>query len=234
MDIKEKRFSVLIVEDEIKVVEVVKAYLQNAGFDVSFALLGSAAINALKEKKFDLIILDLMLPDISGEEICATIRKTSSVPIIMLTAKSSEDSKINGFNIGADDYLIKPFSPRELTARVKAVLRRFSYEDEGHLSDFNGGLTIDYQTPAIYKNGSEVTLTPNELKILLFMSRNPNRCYSREQLIENAFGASFDGYDRAVDSHIKNIRQKIEDNPKSPKYIQTQYGFGYKFGGVKI
>lgn len=234
MDYREKWLSVLIVEDEIKVVEAVRAYLENAGFEVSYALLGSAAINALKEKNFDLIILDLMLPDISGEEICRTIRKTSDTPIIMLTAKSSEDSKINGLNIGADDYLIKPFSPRELVARAKAVLRRFCQETERRMGDFEGGLSIDYLTPAVYKDGSEVALTPNEFKILSFMSRNPGRYYSREQLIEKAIGASFDGYDRAVDSHIKNLRQKIEDNPKSPRYIVTQYGFGYKFGGVKL
>ena len=174
-----------------------------------------------------------MLPDITGEEICKHIRQQSAIPIIMLTAKSSEDSKINGLNIGADDYLIKPFSPRELLARVKAILRRTWSKTTLIITDYEGGLSIDYNTPAVYKNGTEISLTPNEFKILSFMSKTPGRYFSREQLIENAFGTDFDGYDRAVDSHIKNLRQKIEDNPKSPVYIVTQYGFGYKFGGVK-
>ncbi|MBQ3033355.1 MAG: response regulator transcription factor, partial [Deferribacterales bacterium] len=153
--------------------------------------------------------------------------------IIMLTAKSSEESKINGLNIGADDYLIKPFSPRELVARVKAILRRARQETQTKTVKYEGGLSIDYETPAVYKNGFEIALTPNEFKILAFISRTPGRYFSREQLIENALGSDFDGYDRAVDSHIKNLRQKIESNPKSPVYIVTQYGFGYKFGGIK-
>lgn len=232
----DNKLNILVVEDEIKVVEAVKAYLEKDGYNVSFALLGSAALNIVKEKKIHLIILDLMLPDMKGEDVCAAVRKTSDVPIIMLTAKSSEESRVNGLNIGADDYLIKPFSPRELAARVKAVIRRAIPEGiaENKTIIFNGGLQIDYETPKTIKNGEEIPLTPNEFKLLSFLSQNPDRFYSREQLIEFAFSSKWDGYDRAIDSHIKNLRQKIEDNPKTPKYILTQYGFGYKFAGVKI
>ncbi len=227
------QLKVLIIEDMIKVVEAVKAYLEKDGFIVDYAMLGSNALQIFSEKRYDLVILDLMLPDITGEEICKKIRQVSDVPIIMLTAKSSEDSKINGLNIGADDYLIKPFSPRELLARVKAILRRTIVEVDNKIIQFNGGLSIDYETPAVYKNNIEITLTPNEFKILSFLSKNNGKYFSREQLIDNAIGSSFDGYDRAIDSHIKNLRHKIEDNPKTPKYIITQYGFGYKFNGQK-
>lgn len=231
----ENKINILIVEDEMKVVEAVKAYLEKDGYSVSFALLGSAAMNILKEKKIHLVILDLMLPDISGEEICAYLRKTGDIPIIMLTAKSSEEARVKGLNMGADDYLIKPFSPRELAARVRAIIRRtgINAANENITVKFKGGLQIDYETPKTTKNGEDITLTPNEFKLLSFLSQNPERYYSREQLIEYALGSKWDGYDRAVDSHIKNLRQKIEDNPKTPIYIITQYGFGYKFAGVK-
>lgn len=231
----ENKINILIVEDEIKVVEAVKAYLEKDGYCVSFALLGSAAMNILKEKKIHLVILDLMLPDISGEEICTYLRKTGDIPIIMLTAKSSEEARVKGLNMGADDYLIKPFSPRELAARVRAIIRRtgINATSETVTVKFKGGLQIDYETPKAMKNEAEITLTPNEFKLLSFLSQNPERYYSREQLIECALGSKWDGYDRAVDSHIKNLRQKIEDNPKTPIYIITQYGFGYKFAGVK-
>ena len=230
----ENKIHILIVEDEIKVVEAVKAYLENEGYKVSFALLGSAALNMVREKNIQLIILDLMLPDMNGEDICKRIRTTSDIPIIMLTAKSSEESKINGLNLGADDYLIKPFSPRELIARVKAVLRRTKTGENGTLPiSFQGGLAINYQTQKTLKNGEEIILTPNEFKLLAFLSQNSDRYYNRDQLIEYALGAKLDTNDRSVDSHIKNLRQKIEENPKKPKYIVTQYGFGYKFAGLK-
>lgn len=230
----DRKINILIVEDEYSVIEAVKAYLEREGYVVSYALMGSVALNIIKTTPIDLIILDLMLPDISGEEICRHVRKTDKTPIIMLTAKSSEDSKISGFNLGADDYLIKPFSPRELVARVKALLRRSGAGTDNNIINFEGGLSIDYGSPKVYVNKEELQLTPNEFKLLSFLSQNVGRYYSREALIEHALDNNFDGYDRAIDSHIKNIRQKIEENPKSPKYIITQYGFGYKFDGVKI
>lgn len=229
----DNKLSVLIIEDEIKVAETIKAYMEKNGFNAYFSILGSAALNILNEKNINLIILDLMLPDMSGEEICKTIRKTSDVPIIVLTAKSSEDSKVNALNIGADDYLIKPFSPRELTARVKALLRRAGVFSENSAVEYSGDLSIDFTLRTVKKNGTEITLTPNEYKLLTFLAQNAGRYFSREDLIEGAIGAKYDGYDRAIDSHIKNLRHKIEDNPRSPRFILTQYGVGYKFAGIK-
>lgn len=229
-----EKLNILIVEDEIKVAETIKAYLEKEGFNAYFAILGSAAMNILNEKNINLIVLDLMLPDMSGEDICKQVRKTSDIPIIVLTAKSSEDSKVNILNLGADDYLIKPFSPRELTARVKAVLRRAGLFSENSAVMYNDGLSIDFGLRIVKKNDVEITLTPNEYKLLTFLAQNSGRYFSREDLIEGAIGTKYDGYDRAVDSHIKNLRHKIEDNPKTPKYIVTQYGVGYKFAGTKI
>lgn len=229
-----EKLNILIVEDEIKVAETIKAYLEKEGFNAYFAILGSAAMNILNEKNINLIVLDLMLPDMSGEDICKQVRKTSDIPIIVLTAKSSEDSKVNILNLGADDYLIKPFSPRELTARVKAVLRRAGLFSENSAVMYNDGLSIDFGLRIVKKNDIEITLTPNEYKLLTFLAQNSGRYFSREDLIEGAIGTKYDGYDRAVDSHIKNLRHKIEDNPKTPKYIVTQYGVGYKFAGTKI
>lgn len=226
--------NILIIEDEIKVAETVKSYLEKSDFNVSYAILGSAAMNILHEKKIDLVVLDLMLPDMKGEDICKSIRKTSNIPIIVLTAKTSEDSKVNVLNLGADDYLLKPFSPRELVARIKAILRRTSSYEESSAIQYNDGLMIDFSMRIVKKNDVEITLTPNEYKLLTFLAQNPGRYYSREDLIEGAIGSKYDGYDRAVDSHIKNLRHKIEDNAKSPKFIITQYGVGYKFAGTKI
>ena len=229
-----EKINILIVEDEKKVADAIKAYLEKDGFNVFFAILGSAATNILNEQNINLVLLDLMLPDMTGEEICKNIRKNSDIPIIVLTAKSSEDSKVNALNIGADDYLIKPVSPRELVARVKAVLRRTGMYSENNAVLYNDGLSIDFSQRIVMKNDEEITLTPNEYKLLTYLAQNSGRYFSREDLIEGAIGSKYEGYDRAVDSHIKNLRQKIEDNPKSPKYIVTQYGVGYKFAGTKI
>lgn len=229
-----EKINILIVEDEKKVADTLKAYLEKEGFNVFFAILGAAATNILNENNINLVLLDLMLPDMSGEEICKNIRKNSDIPIIVLTAKSSEDSKVNALNIGADDYLIKPVSPRELIARVKAVLRRTGMYSENSAVQYNDGLSIDFSQRIVKKNDEEITLTPNEYKLLTYLAQNSGRYFSREDLIEGAIGTKYEGYDRAVDSHIKNLRQKIEDNPKSPKYIVTQYGVGYKFAGIKI
>ncbi len=228
-----RKLHILIVEDEPKVAETIKAYLENDGYEATHALFGSVALTAFKEKQIDLIILDLMLPDMSGEDICTTIRKSSDVPIIMLTAKKSEEDRVKGLNLGADDYLVKPFSPRELMARIKAIFRRYGVNTEQNQVVEYGKLMIDYTDFKVFKGKSEVMLTPNEFKILTFLSKNAGRYYSREQLMEGALNASSDTYDRAIDSHIKNLRQKIEDNPKAPKYIITQYGYGYKFDGGK-
>jgi len=225
---------VLVVDDEIKILEVVKSFLESKGFIVFTAENGRQALNIFEKEAIEFVLLDLMLPDISGEDICMILRKKSRVPIIMLTAKADEEDMLKGLGIGADDYITKPFSLKELYARIEAVLRR-SGKDLIPLynkNSFNDGdLEINFESHTIVKAKEEVKLTPNEFKILTALIKYPNRVFSREDLIEAAFGDDFEGYDRAIDSHIKNIRQKIESNPKSPVYIQTVHGVGYKFGG---
>lgn len=224
--------NILVVEDEKNISDVIKAYLEKDGFNVTLAFDGKEAIKIFNSNEIHLIILDLMLPKISGEEVCTQIRSISEVPIIMLTAKSDEDSRIDGLSIGADDYVVKPFSPRELVSRVKALLRR-AYRDKGPLAERlvfdNGRLEIDKDKFLVSKDNLELDLTTNEFKVLLALASHPKVVLSREQLIEVAFGYEYEGFDRTIDTHIKNIRQKIEDNPRSPKYILTVYGIGYKF-----
>ncbi|AEF17161.1 two component transcriptional regulator, winged helix family [Thermoanaerobacterium xylanolyticum LX-11] len=223
---------ILAIDDEEKILDVIKAYLEKEGYTVLTETNGANALNTFKTVNPDLVILDLMLPGMSGEEICRKIRALSKVPILMLTAKVSEDDKVYGFTIGADDYLTKPFSPRELTMRVKAILRRT--KNDLPLNDifmFNDGdLVIDTRSYEVKKKGRIVNLTPNEYKLLTVMVQNPNKVFTRSELIEKAFGYDFDGFDRTIDAHIKNLRQKIEDDPKNPTYIKTVYGAGYKFG----
>ncbi|MGB4438203.1 MAG: response regulator transcription factor [Sedimentibacter sp.] len=224
---------ILVVDDEINLLNVIKDYFLRESYEVFTANRGNKAIELFREIEPDFIILDLMLPDISGEEICRLIRKESDVPILMLTAKSSEDDKVTGLYIGADDYLTKPFSPRELVGRVRAILRRTKGNSE--LTDsleFNDkDLFIDIPKHIVKKAGQEVSLTPNEFKVLLTLAQNPQKVFTRSHLVSLAFGYDFEGYDRTVDTHIKNLRQKIEDNVKEPKYIVTVYGVGYKFEG---
>lgn len=224
---------ILIVDDEINLLKVVKDYLLIECYEVYTAERGNKAMELFHDINPDFIILDLMLPDMSGEEICKEIRKESNVPILMLTAKSDEEDKVYGLTIGADDYLTKPFSPRELIGRVRAILRR----TKGNLSltdvlEYNSkDLIIDISKHVVKKGGEDVSLTPNEFKVLSVLAQNPHKVFSRNQLVSLAFGYDFEGYDRTVDTHIKNIRQKIEDNVKESKYIITVYGIGYKFEG---
>lgn len=223
--------TVLVVDDETKIIEVVRSYLEKAGYQTVCASNGSDALRMFEEFSPALVILDLMLPDITGEEICRRIRLKSRVPVIMLTAKVEDEDVINGLGLGADDYLTKPFSPRQLMARVEAVLRRTTDDPLTNELSFRGGeLIINYHQREVRKNGTPVTLTPNEFNILYTMAKHPLRAYTREELIELALGDDFDGFDRTVDTHIKNLRQKIEDNSKTPMYIQTVHGTGYKFG----
>lgn len=178
------------------------------------------------------MVLDLMLPKLTGEEVCHRIRATSDIPIIMLTAKADEDDRIEGISIGADDYLTKPFSARELVVRVRALLRR-AYRDHSPLADIlsfnNGDLEVDIQKMLVKKQGQLISLTANEFKVLVVLLSNPGQVFSREHLVEKAFGIDYEGFDRTMDTYIKNLRQKIEDNPKEPNYIHTIYGAGYKF-----
>ncbi len=224
-----KGLKILVVEDEPKISEIVRAYLEKEKFRVVTADTGQKAISALKEG-FDLVILDLMLPDMDGEDICKTIREGSDLPIIMLTAKSEEEDRIKGLGIGADDYVVKPFSPRELVARVKALLRRTKGSKD--TLDFNNGdLVIDPGRFEIQKSGSLVVLTPTEFKLLQCLAERPGQIFTRLQLVNVILGYDFEGYDRTIDAHVKNIRHKIEDNQRSPSYIKTVYGVGYKFTG---
>lgn len=224
--------SILIIEDEQSVSDVLKAYLEKEGYKVYSSSKGLKGIEIFKSNDFDLVILDLMLPDISGEEICKIIRQTSNVHIFMLTAKAALNDRIEGLNIGADEYLIKPFSPRELTARVNALFRRLNEEKE--VSNFtfdDGNLIIDYEKRMVKVKGQEVPFTPNEFDLLYFLIVNKGKVLSREQIIDKVFGMDFEGYDRTIDVHIKNIRKKIEKDTKNPKYIITVMKVGYKFGG---
>ena len=224
---------VLVVDDEVNLIQVVKDYLLRESYEVYTAETGKQAMEIFDQVKLDFIILDLMLPDLSGEEICKHIRKLSDVPILMLTAKSTEEDKVNGLFIGADDYLTKPFSPRELVGRVKAILRRSKSGSliKDILTFNNNDLIIDNPRHLVKKVGQAINLTPNEYKILLTFAQNPHKTFTREQLICAALGYDFEGYDRTIDTHIKNIRQKIEDDIKEPKYIITVYGVGYIFEG---
>ncbi|MFZ5354473.1 MAG: response regulator transcription factor [Bacillota bacterium] len=227
------KYSVLIVDDEKKITEVIKSYLLNSGYMVFEADNGRRALEVFTEKKTDLVILDLMLPDMAGEEICAAIRQKSDVPIIMLTAKVEEEDILKGLKIGADDYITKPFSPRQLIARVEAVLRRSSISNTNKdlLSFSDNQLIIDDEKHEVKVNNTVVNLTPNEYRILITLARTRNRTFTREELVCLAFGDDYEGFDRTIDTHIKNLRQKIEEDPKKPKYIITVYGIGYRFGG---
>jgi DNA-binding response OmpR family regulator len=225
---------ILVVEDEEKIVVVVKSFLESKGFTVIVAENGKRALEIFDKESVGLVLLDLMLPELSGEEVCKTLRKKSKVPIIMLTAKSDEADMLQGLGIGADDYITKPFSLKALYARMEAVLRRSADDITGMLSKRtynNGDLIIDYESYYVAKAGEEIKLTPNEYKLLAALTRYPNKVFTREELIASAFGDEFEGYDRTIDSHIKNLRQKVEDDPKTPCYVKTIHGVGYKFGG---
>lgn len=229
-----KPVSVLVIDDEVKITEVIKSYLEAGGYKVFCAHGGKQAINMFQAVRPNLVILDLMLPDMSGEEICQEIRKNSNTPIIMLSAKSQEEDMITGLDLGADDYVTKPFSPKQLMGRVRAVLRR-SDENLGVMADLlsfdNDYLVIDNGSHEVKVAGSPVSLTPNEYKLLLIFCKNPNRVFNREELVVKIFGYNYGGQERSIDTHVKNLRQKIEKNARQPEFIQTVHGVGYKFGG---
>lgn len=226
--------SVLLVEDDKKIARVVKVYLEGEGYRVNHADRGRTAIEAAHKEPPLLVILDLMLPDMSGEEVYQELKAITDVPVIMLTAKSSEEERVAGFALGADDYVVKPFSPRELMFRVKAVLKRAQKQDlaGAAASSFNKGtLIVDGHRYEVKKHGEPINLTPTEFKVLFVLASHPERVMTRDDLVQQALGYQFEGYERSIDAHIKNIRQKIEDNPKKPSFILTVYGVGYKFIG---
>lgn len=222
-------FNILIVDDEKKITQVIKAYLDKEGYNCIVANNGEQALKYLTNNNFDLIILDRMLPDINGENICKKIRETSMVHIIMLTAKTEDEDRIEGFNTGCDDYVCKPFNVKELVLRVKAVFRKLDIEKKDVLK-FSDELEINISSHDVKVRGEKVVLTNTEYKILLLFAKNPNRIFSREQLLELAIDEHYEKVDRIIDAHIKNLRQKIELDTKKAKIIQTVYGVGYKFG----
>jgi DNA-binding response OmpR family regulator len=226
--------NILAADDEPKILEVVAALFKSKGFNVFTAERGAEVIAISERENLSLIVLDLMLPDISGEEVCRRVRQKSRVPIIMLTAKADESDLLNGLGAGADDYVTKPFSLRELYARAEAVLRR-TESDLVPLTvrnSWNGGdLFADFEKGVFRKRGTDISLTASEIKILSALVKFPGKVFTRDELIAVALGDDFAGYDRAVDSHIKNLRQKIEDDPKAPVYVKTAHRLGYKFGG---
>ena len=226
--------NILAVDDEPKILEAVASFLESKGYQVDTAASGAQALEIFQKKNIALVLLDLMLPDLSGEEVCAVIRKKSRVPILMLTAKSEEESHLHGLDLGADDYITKPFSLKVLAAHVEAILRR-SEKDLIPLSAKNawgnGDLVIDFMENTIIKKGTMLSLTPIEHKILSALVKYPGKVFTREELILQAFDYDFDGSDRVIDNHIKNLRQKIEDDTKNPVYVLTIRGMGYKFGG---
>ena len=230
MDTGSEARRILLVEDEKNIRDAVAAYLERAGYWVTPAADGQEAVDAFSLHQFDLVILDLMLPRLPGEKVSRIIRDTSDVPIIMLTAKGEVEDRIVGLELGADDYLIKPFSPRELVARVRALLRRahIDSEPQREVLDF-GGLTIDLNGHKVLVNDEEVDLTASEFKLLTTLSRYPGRVYSRMELVEKVLGYDFEGYERTIDSHVKNLRAKIGDDPRNPRWIYTVHGVGYRF-----
>ncbi len=218
---------ILVVDDDVKTVELVRLYLNRDGYRVITAYDGVEALRLARESHPDLIVLDLMLPGVNGLEICRTLRAESDVLIIMLTAMTTDQDRLTGLELGADDYVTKPFSPRELAARVRAVLRRLPGE-RGPEKIEHGELTLNFLKYEAFLEGKPLNLTPVEFKLLGVLAREPGRVFSRAQIIEKAFGYDFDSFDRTIDVHILNLRRKIEPDPRHPRYIKTVYGAGYK------
>lgn len=224
--------NILIIEDEERVADIMTKYLEKDGYKVFTTYTGKMGLEVFYREKIDVVLLDLMLPDIQGEEICQEMRKVSNVYIFMITAKGTLDDKVEGFQLGADEYLVKPVSPRELVARVKALQTRKEREENKDTLIFDKGhLKIYSQERVVKVEGEVIGLTPNEFDILFELATSPGRVFTREQLIEAVMGIDFDGFDRTVDVHIKNLRKKIEQDTKNPRYVKTVTGIGYKFEG---
>jgi DNA-binding response OmpR family regulator len=220
---------ILLVDDDRKTVDLIKLYLDKDGYRVLVAYDGQQALQLARQRRPDLIILDLMLPGVDGLDVCRILRSESRVPIIMLTAKTTEDDKLLGLDLGADDYITKPFSPRELLARVRAVLRRLGEEESRDVSVIHlGALHIDFVRHEVRLQDDIIHLTPKEFKVLEIMAREPGRAFSRLELLEQAFGVDYEGLERTVDVHVMNLRKKIEPDVDHPIYVQTVYGIGYR------
>ncbi len=221
--------TVLVVDDEVKIAHLVRDYLENAGFRVVLAYDGKTAMAQLRHEQPDLIVLDLNLPGMDGIDVARAVRRERNTPIIMLTARVEETDRIIGLELGADDYVTKPFSPRELVARVRAVLRR-SGEGESPTALIRAGdLVIDVDKRAVTRDGALVDLTTTEFDLLVVLSRAPGRVFSRMELLDRVHGVAFEGYERTIDVHVKNLRKKIEPDPRHPTHVLTVYGAGYRF-----
>jgi two-component system alkaline phosphatase synthesis response regulator PhoP len=220
---------VLLVDDEPQIVRVLRGYLESAGFQVVVAYDGMEGLAAFRHEAPDLIILDLMLPEMDGLDVARAVRRESQVPIIMLTARVEEADRLIGLELGADDYVAKPFSPREVVARVRAVLRRVAGPETSSQALSVGGVTLDLEKRQVSVGGRPVDLTPTEFDLLAALMESPGRVFSRMQLLDRVQGYAYEGYERTIDAHVKNLRQKIEEDARHPRYVLTVYGLGYKF-----
>jgi len=224
--------NILVIEDEKKIAHMVQGFLENEGFKVGVAHTGKEGLDLARQGYFHLVVLDLMLPDVNGLEVCRLLRRESELPVIMLTARSQEMDRVVGLEVGADDYITKPFSLAELSARIRAVLRRAgaaSATVEENKLIVAGDISVDLEKHQVHVGEKEVFLTPTEFNILALMARHPRRVFSRLQLLENALGEVFSGYERSIDTHISNLRRKVEKDPSNPRHIATVFGLGYRF-----
>ena len=221
--------SILVVDDDKKTVDLIRLYLEREKYRVLAAYDGQQALVLARQKYPSLVILDWMLPGVDGLDVCRILRAESNVPIIMLTAKSTEEDTLQGLDLGADDYITKPFSPRELVARVRVMLRRAYAQEEPPEELRVGLLLIDFRAHEVWRDGERIDLTPKEFRLLETLAREPGRAFSRLELVQRVFGLDYEGFERTVDVHIMNLRKKIEPSPNEPIYLQTVYGVGYKF-----
>jgi DNA-binding response OmpR family regulator len=221
--------TVLVVDDETRIVELARDYLEHAGFAVLTAGDGNSALMMARTRKPDVLVLDLGLPGMDGLDVARALRRESSIPIVMLTARDDELDRVLGLEIGADDYVTKPFSPRELVARIRAILRRIDRQTEpGDLIEATG-VSIDLSKMRVEVEGRTVELTPTEFALLATMARRPGRIFTRSQLLDAIHGVAFESYERAIDAHVKNLRRKLESDPSRPRFVLTVYGVGYRF-----
>ena len=221
--------TVLVVDDETRIVELARDYLEHAGFGVIVATDGPSALTAVRLRKPDVLVLDLGLPGMDGLDVARAVRRDSTVPIIMLTARDDELDRVLGLEIGADDYVTKPFSPRELVARIRAILRRVDRQEAPGDRIEVGAVSIDVARMRVAVAGRTVELTPTEFGLLVALARQPGRIFTRSQLLDAIHGVAFESYERAIDAHVKNLRRKLEDDPARPRYVLTVYGVGYRF-----
>ena len=221
--------TVLVVDDEPRIVELARDYLEHAGFAVITATDGPSALTAVRVRKPDVLVLDLGLPGMDGLDVARSIRRDSTLPIIMLTARDDELDRVLGLEIGADDYVTKPFSPRELVARIRAILRRVDRQEEPGDRIEVAGVSIDVARMRVAVGSRTVELAPTEFQLLLALARQPGRIFTRSQLLDSIHGVAFESYERAIDAHVKNLRRKLEEDPSRPRYVLTVYGVGYRF-----